>query len=89
MESQQPGKPVSIFWLLAIGLIVVGAITNAGKNGSSPSPTSGKPYDMPEQDWVYATNRVQRGANVSRRDAETAARAIWKFEQNRKAREGR
>ncbi len=75
--------------IMATVLIMSGCDYQPGTElPSSPSSTSNKPYDMPEQDWKYVTNRVERGANVSHRDAETAARAIWKFEQARKAREG-
>lgn len=90
-QKQRGSAGSWVLWLIG-GLILLGALLKSGSNSSSLSsysPTTGKPYDMPQPAWDYTTNRLKQGTDMSRSESEEAARAIWKFEQARQAREGR
>lgn len=78
-----------VFIVTIVLFCLVGILSQDGTSGSSPSysPSTGKPYDMPQEQWDYANNRVHRAdPAASQRDVDKASRAIWEFEKQRRAR---
>ncbi|MCC7335943.1 MAG: hypothetical protein IT422_12655 [Pirellulaceae bacterium] len=92
MTTNNKGGGSATAWIIGIVLVaaMIGGLSNNNNSStSSPSysPSSGKPYDMPQDQWDYVNNRLrQEFPSDSNADIDKASRAIWEFEKQRKAR---
>jgi hypothetical protein len=92
MTANNKGNGSTTAWVVGIILVLIllGALSksdNSSTSSPSYSPTSGKPYDMPQEQRDYVNNRLNREfPSDSQRDIDNASRAIWEFEKQRRAR---
>lgn len=58
--------------------------SNPPNSNRGRSPYTGKPHDMPQDQWNYVNNRLSSEfKGDSKADIEKASRAIWEFERQR------
>jgi hypothetical protein len=80
-NRSKPNVTAIVGTILLVFSVAFFLIATSGKSSQTGEVLTGKPSDMPDYLWERTVRQVQRGANVSRSDAEKAAQSIWKVEQ--------